>query len=157
MASGGEKVEAVTDFIFLGSKITAGSDSAMKLRHLLLGGKAMINLDGVLKSKDITLPTKVCLVKSYGFSSSHVWMWELDIKKAQHWGIDAFSLWCWRRLLTVSWTARKSTQSILREINSEYSLEGLMLNWSSNTSAAWCEELTHWKRPCCWERLKAGG
>ena len=78
------------------------------------------------------------------------------IKKAEHRRTDAFELWCWRRLLRVPWTARRSNQSILKEISPEYSLEGLMLNWNSNTLATWCEELTHWKRPWCWERLKAG-
>ena len=86
----------------------------------------------------------------YGYES-----W--TIKKAEHRRTDAFELWCWRRLLRVPWTARRSNQSILKEISPEYSLEGLMLNWNSNTLATWCEELTHWKRPWCWERLKAGG
>ena len=79
------------------------------------------------------------------------------VKKAEHWRIDAFELWCWRRLLRVSWTARSSNQSILKEISPEYSLPGLMLKWNSSTLATWCKELTHWKRPWCWERLKAGG
>ena len=79
------------------------------------------------------------------------------IKKAEHRRIDAFKLWCWSRLLRVPWIARRSNQSILKEISHEYSLEGLMLNWNSNTLATWCEELTHFKRPWCWERLKAGG
>ena len=78
------------------------------------------------------------------------------IKKAEHWRIDAFELWCWRRLLRVPWTARRSNQSILKEISPGCSLEGLMLNWNSSTLATWCEELTHLKRPWCWERLKAG-
>ena len=95
--------------------------------------------------------------QSYGFSSSHVWMWELDHKKLC-WKIDAFELWCWRRLLRVPWTARRSNQSILKEISPEYSLEGLMLKLKlSNTLATWCEELTHWKRSWCWESLKIGG
>ena len=95
--------------------------------------------------------------QSYGFSRSHAWMWELDYK--ENWALknDAFELWCWRRLLRVPWTTRRSNQSILKEISPEYSLEGLMLNWSSNTLATWFEELTHWKRPWCWERLKARG
>ena len=79
------------------------------------------------------------------------------IKKAEHQRTDAFELWCWRRLLGVPWTERRSNQSILKEISHEYSLEGLMLSWRSSTLATWCEELTHWKRPWCWERLKAGG
>ena len=95
--------------------------------------------------------------QSYGFSGSHVWMWELDYKKVEHWRIEALELWCWRRLLRVSWTSGRSNQSILKEINPKYSLEGLMLNWRSNTLATWCKKQTHWKRPWCWERLKAGG
>ena len=96
--------------------------------------------------------------QGYGFSSGHVWMWELDfIKKAERQRIDAFELWCWRRLLRVPWTARRSNQSILKEINLEYSLEGWCYSWSSNTLFTWCEELTHLKRPWCWERLKVGG
>jgi len=100
------------------------------------------------------LPTKVYLVKAmvvmYGCES-----W--TIKKAEHRKIDAFELGCWRRLLRVPWTARRSNQSILKEISPEYSLEEPMLNWNSNTLATWCKELSHWKRPWCWERLKAGG
>ena len=100
--------------------------------------------------------------QSYGFSSSHVWMWDSwTIKKAEHQRIDAFELWYWRRLLRVPWTARRSNQSILREISPEYSLEGLMLKlklqYRNQSLATWCKELTHWKRPWYWERLKAGG
>ena len=99
--------------------------AAMKLKkHLLFGRKAMTNLDSILKSRDITLPTKVCLVKAMVFS---VVMYRWTTKKAEDWRIDAFELWCWRRLLRVSWTARRSNQSILKEISPEYSLEGLML------------------------------
>ena len=79
------------------------------------------------------------------------------IKKAEHWRIDASKMWCWRKLLRIPWTARRSNQSILKEINPECSSEGLMQSWSSNYLATWCEELTHWKRPWCWERLRAGG
>ena len=124
----GETVETVIDFIFLGSKITADDDCSHKIKRcLLLGRKAMINLDSILKRKDITLPTKVCLVKAMVFP---VVMYGCDswtIKKAEHQRIDPFELWCWRRLLRVPWTARRSNQSILKEISSEYSLEGLML------------------------------
>ena len=123
----GETVETVTDCIFLGSKITADSDGSHNFkRHLLLGRKAMTNLDSILKSKDITLLKKLCLVKAifpvvvYGCES-----W--TIKKAERWRIDAFELWCWRRLLRVPWTLRRSNQSILKEISPEYSLEGRML------------------------------
>ena len=93
----------------------------------LLGRKVMTNLDSILKSRDITLPTKGLSSQSYGFSSSHVWMWELDCKESWGLKIDAFELWCWRRLLRVPWTARRSNQSILKEIRPGYSLEGLML------------------------------
>ena len=106
-----------------GSKITADCDCNHEIkRHLLLERKAVTNLDSILKSRDITLPTKVYLVKAMFFSTSLVWM-----RKAEHQRIDAFELWCWRRLLRVSWTARRSSQSILKEIGPEYSLEGLML------------------------------
>ena len=124
----GETVETVVDFIFLGSKITADGDCSHEIkRHLLLGRKAMTNLDSILKSRDITLSTKVHLVEvmvfpvvMYGYES-----W--TIKKAEHGRIDAFELWCWRRLLRVPWTARRSNQSILKGISPECSLEGLML------------------------------
>ena len=111
-----------------GSKITADSDCSHEIkRHLLLGGKAMTNLDSVLKSRDISLPRKVCLVKAMVFP---VVMYRCEswvTKKAEHGKIDAFKLWCWRRLFRVPWTARRSNQSILKEISPEYSLEGLML------------------------------
>ena len=122
----GETVETVVDFIFLGSQITADGDCSHEIkRHLLLGRKVMTNLDSILKSKDIPLPMNICLVKAMVFSSGPVWMWELDYKES--WRIDAFELWHWRRLLRVPWTARRSNQSILKEISPEYSLEGLML------------------------------
>ena len=124
----GKTMETVTHFIFLGSKITADGDCSHEIKRcLLLGTKAMLNLDNILKSIDITLLTKVHLVKAMVFSSSHVRMWELDHKKG--WSLKnwCFELWCWRRLLRVPWTARRSKQSILKEINPEYSLEGLML------------------------------
>ena len=118
----------MTDFIFLGSKITADGDYSHEIKiHLLFGRKAMTNLDSILKSRDITLLTKVHLVKAMVFP---VVMYGCDswtIKKAEHGRIDAFELWCWRRLLRVPWTARRSNQSILKEISPEYSLEGLML------------------------------
>ena len=124
----GEKVETVVDFIFLGSKITADGDCNHKIKRcLLLGRKAMTNLDSILRSKDITLPTKVCLVKAMVFPEVMYGCESWAIKKAEHRKIDAFELWHWRRLLRVSWTARKSNQSILKEISPEYSLEGLML------------------------------
>ena len=121
-------METVTDFIFLGSKITADSDCSHEIkRHLLLGRKVMINLDSILKNRDITLSTKVRLVKAMVFSSSHVSCENWTIRKAEHQRIDAFELWCWRRLLRVPWTSRRSNQSILKEISPEYSLEGLIL------------------------------
>ena len=123
-----EKVKAGTDFIFLGSKITVGSDCSLEIkRHLLLGRKAMTNLGNVLKSRDITLPTKVHIVKVMVFPVVMYGCESWTIKKAEHRRIDAFKLWCWRRLLRVPWAARRSNQSILMEINPEYSLERLML------------------------------
>ena len=117
----------------------------------------MTNLDSILKSRDITLPTKVHLVKAMVFPVVMYGCESWTVKKAECQGIDAFELWCWRRLLRALWTARRSNQSVLKEINPKYSLEGLMLKLNSNTVATWCEELTHVKRPWCWERLKAGG
>ena len=121
-------METMTDFIFLGSKITADGDRSHEIkRHLLLGKKVMTNLDSILKCRDITLPTKIHLVKAMVFP---VVMYGCDswtVKKAEGGRTDAFELWCWRRLLRVPWTARRSNQSILKEINPEYSLEGLML------------------------------
>ena len=121
-------METVTDFIFLGSKIIAGGHGSHRIkRHLLLERKAMTNLDSILKSRDITLPTKARIVKAM---VSPVVMYKCEswtIKKAERQRIDAFELWCWRRFLRVSWTARRSNQSILKEINPEYSLEGLVL------------------------------
>ena len=129
MASGPiETVETVSDFIFLGSKITADGDYSHEIkRRLLLGRKVMTNLNIILKSRDITLPTKVCLVKVMVFPVVMYGCESRSIKKAEHRRIDAFELWCWKKLLRVPWTARRSNQSILKEINSEYSLEGLML------------------------------
>ena len=118
-----EKVEAVTDFIFLGFKITVDSDCRHEIkRHLLLERKAMTNLDSILKSIETTLLTKVHMVKALVFPAV---MYGCEIWKAEHQRIDAFKLWCWRRLLRVSWTARRSNQSILKEISPKYSLEGL--------------------------------
>ena len=123
-----EKVEAVTDFLFLGCKITADGDCSHDIRRqLLLGRKAMTNLDSALKSKDITFPTKACIVKGMAFSFVMYGGESWTIKKAECWRINAFELWCWRRLLRVPLTARRSNWSILKEINPEYSLEGLRL------------------------------
>ena len=112
----GAKVETVTDFIFLGSKITADGNCSHEIRrHLLLGRKAMTNLDSILKSRDITLPTKLCIVKAMVFPVAMYGCESWTIKKAEHQIIDAFKLWCWRRLLRVPWTTRRSNQSILKE------------------------------------------
>ena len=125
---GGETVEPVSDFIFLGSKITADGDCSHKIkRHLLLGRKVMTNLDSILKSGDITLPTKVRLVKGMVFPVVMYGCESWTVKKVEHRKIDAFELWCWRRLLRVPWTARRFNQSILKEISPGCSLEGLML------------------------------
>ena len=131
--------------------------AAMKLRHLLLGRKVVTNLDSIFKSRDITLPTKVRLVKAMVFPVVMYGCESWTVKKAERRRIYAFELWCWRRLLRVPWTTRRSNQFILKEISPKYSLEGLMLKLNSNTLATWCEELTHLKRPWCWERLRAGG
>ena len=124
----GETMETVTDFIFLGSKITADGDCSHGIkRHLLLGRKAMTNLDSIFKSRDITLLTKVCLVRAIVFPGVRYGCEIWTVKKAKCRRIDAFELWCWRRLLQVPWTARRSNQSILKEISPEYSLEEVML------------------------------
>ena len=134
MANRKEKVEVVTDFLFLGSKITADSDCSHEIRRqLLFVRKVMTNLDSVLKSRDvITLLTKVCIVKALVFPvvmySCESWtVNKAEVKKAKPQRIDAFELWCWRRLLKVPWIAKRSNQSILRDTNPEYSLGGLML------------------------------
>ena len=124
----GETVEVVTDFIFLGSKITADGNGSHEIkRRLLLGRKVMTNLESILNSRDITLPTKVHLVKAMVFPVAMYGCESWTMKKAEHQKIDAFELWCWRRLLRVPWTARRSNQSILMEISPGCSLEGLML------------------------------
>ena len=132
----GETMETVRDFIFLGSKITADGDCSHEIkRSLLLRRKVMTNLDSILKSRDITLPIKIHLDKAIVFS---VVMYGYEcwaIKNSEHLRIDAFELWCWRRLLRIPWTARRSNQSILREISPEYSLEGLMLKLKLSTLA----------------------
>ena len=124
----GETVETVSDFIFWGSKITADGDCSHEIKRcLLLGGKVMTNLDSIFKSRDIILPTKVRLVKAMVFPVVMYGCESWTVKKTECQRIDAFELWCWRRLLRVTWTARRSSQSILKEISHEYSLEGLML------------------------------
>jgi len=139
----GETVETVTSFIFLGSKITAGCDCSHEIkRRLLLVRKAVTNIDSILKSRYITLPTKVHLVKAMVFPVVMYGCESWTIKKAESQRIDAFELWYWRRLLRVPWTARRSNQSILKEISPGCS-------WNSNTFPTWYKELTHWKRPWC--------
>ena len=138
----GETIETVTDFIFLGSKIFEHGDCSHEIKkHLPLGRKVMTNLDSILRS--ITVPTKVCLVKAMIFPVVMYGCERWTIKKAECWRIAAFELWCWRRLLRVLWPARRSNQSILKDISPEYSLDGLMWNWNSNPLVTWCEELTH--------------
>ena len=155
----GETMEIVTDFILWGSKITAHGDCSHEIkRRLLLGRKAMTNLDSILKSRDITLPTKVHLVKAMVFPVVMYGCKSWTIRKAECQRIDAFELWCWRRLLRAPWTARRSNQSILKEIIPEYiHWKDWCWSWNFNTLATWFEEMTHWKRPWCWERLKVGG
>ena len=129
--------------------------AAMKLKDACsFGRRVMTNLDSILKSRDITLPTKVHLV-SYGFSSSHIWMWELDYKES--WAPKNWCFWTvvLEKTLDFPWTARSSNQSNLKEINPNIHWKDWCWSWNSNTLATWCEELTHWKRPWCWERLKA--
>jgi len=124
----GETVETVTDFILWGSKITEDGDCSHEIkRHLLLGRKVITNLDCLLKSRDITLPTKIRLVKAMVFPVIMYICESCTIKKTEWWRIDALELWCWRRLLRVPWTARISNQCVLKEIIPEYSLEGLIL------------------------------
>ena len=140
-----------------GSKITADGDCSHDIKRcLLLGRKVMTNLDIILKSRDLILPTKVCVVKAMVFPIVMYGCESWNTKKAESWRIDAFELWCWRRLLRVPWTARRSNQSILKEISPEYLLEILLLKLELQYFATWCKELTHWKRPGCWEWLKTG-
>ena len=152
----GETVEIVVDFIFLGSKITEDGDCSHEIkRHLLLGRKAMTNLDSILKSRDITLPTKVHVDVAMVFPVVIYWCESWTIKKVERWRTDAFELWCWRRLLRVPWTARRSNQFILKEISPGCSWKDWCWSWNSNALATWWEELTVLKRP--WEGLGVGG
>ena len=146
----GETVETVADFIFSGFQITADGDCSHEIKRcLLLRRKVMTNLDSILKSRDITLPTKVCLVKAMVFPVVMYGCESWTIKKAECWRIEAFELWCWRRLLRVPWTARRSVLGV--------HWKDWCWSWNPNTLAKWCKELIHWKRPWCWERLRAGG
>ena len=158
MANRWETMETETDFILEGSKITADAYWSHEIRwRLLLGRKLMTNLDSILKSRDISFPTKVHLVKAIVFPVVMHGCESWTIKKAEHWRIDAFELWCWRRLLRVPWTARRSNQFILKEISPGVHWKDWCWSWNSNTLATWCEQLTHLKRPWCWERLRSGG
>ena len=151
----GETVETVTDFIFLGSKITADGDCTHEIkRRLLLGRKVMTKLACILKSRDITLPKMAHLVKAMVFPVIMYGCESWTIKKAEHQRIDAFELWCWRRLLSP--LDCKEIQPFIKEISPEYSLEGLMLKLKLQYLGHLTEELTHWKRPLCWEGLGAG-
>ena len=148
-------METVTDYFGGGSKSTVGGDWSHEIKTLL-GRKAMTNLDSILKSRDITLPIKVQLVKTMVFPVVMYGCESWTIKKAEHQRVHIFELWCWRRLLRVPWTARRSNQSILKEISLEYSLEGLMLNLKLQYFAYLTQEdnsieKTHWS----WKRLKA--
>ena len=139
--------ETVAEFIFLGSKITADGHCSHEIKRcLLLGRKVMTNLDSIIKSRDITLPTKVRLVKAMVFPVVMYGCESWTIKKAECQRTDAFELWCWRRLLRVPWTSRRSNQSILKEISPGISLEGMMLKLKLQYFPTSCEELTHWKR-----------
>ena len=150
-------MEKQWETILGGSKITADGDCCHEIkRPLLLGRKVMTNLDSIFKSRDITLLTKVHLVKAMVFPVVMYGCESWTITKAEQWRNDALKMWCWKRLLRVPWTARWSSQSILKEISPGCSLEGLMWSWNSNTLVTWCQEWTHWKRPWCWKRLKGG-
>ena len=141
-------MKTVRDFVFFSSKITADGDCSHKVKRLfLLGRKVMTYLNSILKSRDITLPTKVCLVKAVVFPVVMYGCESWSIKKAECQRIDAFKLWCWRRLLRVLWTVRRFNQSILKEISPGCSLEGLMLKLKLQYLATCCKELTHLKRP----------
>ena len=151
-------METETDFIFWGSKITADGDCSHEIkRRLLLGRKVMTNLDSMLRSRDITLQTKVHLVKAMVFPVVMYRCESWTIKKAECQRIYAFELWCWRRLLKVPWTARRSKQSILKEISSEYSLEGLILKLKLQYFGHLIWRADSLVKPWCWERLRVGG
>ena len=144
----GETVETVADLILRGSKITAAGDCSHEIkRRLLLGRRVITNLDSVLKSRDVTLSTKVCLVKAMVFPMVMYGYECFTIKKAERQRIDASELWCWRILLRVPWTARRSSQSIVKEISPEYSLEELMLKLKIQYFGHLMQRASHWKRP----------
>ena len=150
--------ETVADFIFGGSKSTADGECSHEIKRcLLLGRKFMTNLDSILKSRDITSPTEVHLVEPIVFPVVLYGCESWTLKKAECWRIDAFELWCWRRLLRVPWTARRSNQSILKEISPEFSLEGLMLKLKPQNFGYLMWRTILLIRPWCWGRLKVGG
>ena len=154
----GETVETVSDFIFGGSKITAYGDCSHEIkRRLLLGRKVMTNLDSIFKSRDITLPTKVCQVKAIVFPVVMYGCESWTVKNADCRRIDTFELWCWRRLLWVPWTARRYSQTILKEISPRCSLEGLMLKLKLQYFGHLIRRVDSLERPWCWEGLGAGG
>ena len=154
----GETVETVSDFIFLGSKITADGDCSHEIkRRLFLGRKVMTNLDCILKSRDITLQTKVHLDKAMIFPVVMYGCESWTVKKAECWRIDALELWCWRRLLRVPWTARRSNQSILKEISPGCTLEGLMLRLKLQYFGHLMQRVDSLEKTWCWEGLRAGG
>ena len=138
-------------------KITADGDHSLKIKKMLAPWKKSCDQSRqhIRKQRHYFID-KVLSSQRYGFPSSHVWIESWTIEKVEHGRTDAFELWCWRRLLRALWTARRSNQSILKEISPEYSLEGRMLKLKLQYFFKWCEELTHWKIPWCWERLKAG-
>ena len=153
----GKQLETVRDFIFFGSKITAADDCSHEIkRHFFLGRKAMTNLDSILKSRDITLPTEVCTVKAIVLPVVMYVCESWSIKKAEHRRIDAFELWRWRRLLRVPWTARRSNQSILKEISSEYPLEGFMLKHKLQYFGHLMQRTDSLEKTLMLGRLKAG-
>ena len=154
----GQTMETVMDLIFLGSKVTADGYSSHEIKRcLLLGRKTMTNLDSILKSRDITLPTKILLVKAMVFPVVMYGCKSWTVKKVEHRRTDAFELWCWRRLLRVPWTARRSNQSILKEISPEYSLEGLMLQLKLQYFGHLIRRTDSLEKTLMLEKLKAGG
>ena len=148
-------MQPVTDFIFLGSKVTAYGDCSHEIKRCLLPWKKSYDQPRQhIKKQRYYFADKGPSSQSYGFSNSHYGCKSWTIKKAEHWRIDAFELWYWRKLLRVPWTARRS---ILKEICPRIHWKDWCWSWNSNTLATWCKEMTHWKRPWCWEGLKAGG
>ena len=153
----GKQWKQCQSFFGGGSKITADGDCNHEIKSLLLlGRKAIINLDSILKSRDITLSTKACLVKAMVFPVVIYGCESWTIKNSEHQRADAFELWCWRRLLRVAWTARRSNQSILKEISPEYLLEGLMSSWSSNTLATSCEDTQSLEKTLMLGKIEGG-